>query len=112
HSPQPSTSRSRHSESPPRPKHRERHESEGSHRNRSPPSSRGGPRTPPPVSERRTPPPKSGYKDAHAQKCDLDELMVQLNFLVKSQNMPDSDIKTDEDLDLSIRMMWNIALGL
>lgn len=103
-SPQPSTSRSRYSESPPR----------SSHRNKSP-SSRGGPRTPPlPVCRGRvrTPPPPPGCRNTETQKVDLDELMVQLNFLVKSQNMADSDIRTEDDLDLALRIMWNIALGL
>lgn len=121
-SPQPSTSRSKYSESPPRRRNRERHDSsDSSHRNRSPPSRGGGPQTPPMPSRSRArtppalPPPYLNSVETHnkeTQKFDLEELMVMLNFLVKSQNNHDSDIKSEEDLDQAIRMMWNISLGL
>lgn len=120
-SPQPSTSRSKYSESPPRRRHRERHDSsDSSHRNRSPPRG-GGPHTPPMPSRSRArtpPPPPPPYLNSvqtmnrETQKVDLEELMIMLNFLVKSQNNHDSDIKSEEDLDQAIRMMWNISLGL
>ncbi|CAL4179838.1 unnamed protein product, partial [Meganyctiphanes norvegica] len=43
--------------------------------------------------------------DKATQKVNLEELMMQLNFTVKTQHMPSSSIKIEKDVKLTLHMM-------
>ncbi|KAG7166022.1 uncharacterized protein LOC121870015 [Homarus americanus] len=57
-------------------------------------------------------PPVVESRDKSVQKHDLEELMIQFNFIVKSHTMSESDIKTAEDAKLAIDLMFKIAESL
>ncbi|XP_071531381.1 uncharacterized protein [Panulirus ornatus] len=46
------------------------------------------------------------------QKFDLEELMIQLNFIVKTNSMADSDIRNHQDAKLAIDLMFKISDAL
>ncbi|XP_045113275.1 uncharacterized protein LOC123505692 isoform X2 [Portunus trituberculatus] len=51
-------------------------------------------------------------QDKSTQKNDLEELMVQLNFIVKTSYSPDFDIHTTEDAKAALEMMFRISSAL
>ncbi|XP_045583294.1 uncharacterized protein [Procambarus clarkii] len=59
------------------------------------------------------PPPRIvDTKDQEVQKHDLEELMVQLNFIVKTHAMPDSDLQNPDDEKMALDLMFKISDAL
>lgn len=50
--------------------------------------------------------------DQSVQKFDLEELMIQFNFVVKTSHLPEFDIQTQEDVKAAIDMMFKISSAL
>lgn len=51
-------------------------------------------------------------QDQSTQKFDLEELMVQFNFIVKTSHLPEFDIRTKEDARAALDMMFKISSAL
>lgn len=56
--------------------------------------------------------PKINTMDKETQKVDLEELMMSLNFLVKTQHMSASSIKTPQDVKSSLEIMFVLTKSL
>ncbi|XP_042858166.1 uncharacterized protein LOC122244355 [Penaeus japonicus] len=77
------------------------------------------PRAPPPPSLQQPPlqPPVSAslpkeMKDKDVQKFDLEELMIHMNFIIKTHDMYEGDIKGPDDAKLVIELMLKISEAL
>lgn len=51
-------------------------------------------------------------QDQSTQKFDLEELMIQFNFIVKTSHLPEFDIHTTEDAKAALDMMFKISSAL
>lgn len=67
--------------------------------------------SPPPVLPP-PPPQRPEKKDKEIQKFDLEELMIQFNFIVKTHDMSAADIQTAQDEKLAIDLMMLISEAL
>ncbi|KAK3869503.1 hypothetical protein Pcinc_025199 [Petrolisthes cinctipes] len=48
-------------------------------------------------------------KDMSTQKYDIEELMILFNFIIKTHSMPDSELRTGEDAQAVIKMLFKIS---
>ncbi|KAG0716399.1 hypothetical protein GWK47_009789 [Chionoecetes opilio] len=51
-------------------------------------------------------------QDQYTQNYDLEELMIQFNFIVKTSNSPEFDIRNQEDAKAALDMMFKISSAL